>query len=529
MACLLSIKIIKHSEETMSESKIEKLHKMRASVLLGGGKSKIDKQHSSKKMTARERLAYLLDPGTFHEIDTFRHTPGGEPGDILGEGVVTGWGLVNGRQIFVYAQDFTVVGGTLSKQQSEKICKVMDLAMKNGCPVIGICDSGGARIQGGVASLAGYGDIFLLNTLASGVIPQITLIMGPCAGGACYSPALTDFIFMVDGTSHMFITGPQVVKTVTFEEVDFETLGGANVHNTKSGVAHFMAKDEKHCLEMVKELLSYLPQNNLDDPPAITPKDDPNRMDPELNEIVPDNPNKPYNMKKVIQKVFDNGEFFEVHANYAKNIIVGYARLNGNVVGVVAQQPNVLAGSLDINASIKGARFVRFCDCFNIPIITFEDVPGFLPGVNQEHGGIIRNGAKLIYAYCEATVPKITVICRKAYGGAYIVMNSRHVRGDLVFAWPGAEIAVMGPEGAVNILFKDEIAKSDKPEELTEALIEQYRSKFANPYLAAEKGYIDEVIHPKDTRMKLIKALKMLENKSSTLSFTYKKHGNMPV
>lgn len=507
--------------------KLERLHQMRQKAKMGGGPKRIEKQHASKKLTARERLQAILDPGTFQEIDAFRSTMSGGEDDILGMGVVTGWGYVNGRLVYVYAQDFTVMGGTLSYPHAEKICKIMDMAVRNGAPIIGIADSGGARIQGGVASLAGYGDIFLKNTLYSGVVPQLTLIMGPCAGGACYSPALTDFIFMVKDTSHMFITGPQVIKAVTFEDVDFETLGGAMVHNKTSGVAHFAAENEDHCFQLVRGLLSYIPQSNREEPPSVEPTDDPNRMDEELNSIVPDNPSKPYDMKKVIARVVDNGEFFEIQKHYAPNIIIGYGRLNGRTVGVVAQQPNFMAGALDIKASIKGGRFVRFCDCFNIPIVTFQDVPGFLPGVAQEHGGIIRNGAKLLYAYCEATVPKVTVICRKAYGGAYIVMNSRHVRGDLVLAWPGAEIAVMGPEGAVNIISKREIDESDNPEATRQRLIEEYKEKFASPYFAASLGFVDDVIEPKETRPRLIAALEMLKKKRDTNP--WKKHGNIPL
>lgn len=446
---------------------------------------------------------------------------------FLGDGVVTGCGTINGRLVFVFAQDFTVLGGSLGKAHAEKICKVMDMAMKNGAPVIGINDSGGARIQEGVDSLAGYAEIFLRNTMASGVIPQLSVIMGPCAGGAVYSPAITDWVFMVKGSSHMFITGPEVVKAVTREAVTFEELGGAQAHNTVSGVSHFVADSEQDCLMMVKRLLSFLPQNNMEDAPFVETRDDPQRMDEELNTIVPDNPNKPYDMKEVIRRVMDGGDFFETHAEFARNIITGFARLGGFSVGIVAQQPSVLAGVLDIDSSDKAARFVRFCDCFNIPLIVFEDVPGFMPGVAQEHGGIIRHGAKLIYAFCEATVPKITVITRKAYGGAYIVMNSRHIRGDVVLAWPTAEIAVMGPDGAVNVIFRKEIAEAQDPEAERARLIEEYRSRFANPYVAASRGYIDDVIEPRETRPRLIQALQMLQNKRD--SNPPKKHGNIPL
>ncbi|MGQ9594293.1 MAG: acyl-CoA carboxylase subunit beta, partial [Anaerolineae bacterium] len=446
---------------------------------------------------------------------------------IPGDGVVTGYGTIDGRLVFVFSQDFTVFGGSLGEAHAAKICKVMDLAMKNGAPVIGLNDSGGARIQEGVMALAGYADIFLRNTLASGVIPQISAIMGPCAGGAVYSPALTDFIIMVKNTSHMFITGPDVIRAVTHEEVTFEELGGAWTHNTVSGVAHFAAEDERDALQLIRRLLSYIPQNNMEDPPFVPTRDDPLRMDEELNHIVPESPTKPYDMKEVIRRVVDDGEFLEVHQHYAQNLIIGFARLGGQSVGVVAQQPAVLAGVLDINASVKGARFVRFCDCFNIPLVVFEDVPGFLPGVAQEHGGIIRHGAKLLYAFCEATVPKVTVITRKAYGGAYCVMNSRHVRGDLVLAWPTAEIAVMGPEGAVNIVFRKEIAEAEDPEAAKERLTQEYRDLFANPYVAAERGFVDDVIEPRETRPRLINALEMLANKRDMNP--PKKHGNIPL
>jgi acetyl-CoA carboxylase carboxyltransferase component len=510
---------------------IQHLHRMRAESRQGGGQARIDQQHARRKLTARERLDVLLDPGSFNEIDAFvvhrSRDYGLEDLKYLGDGVVTGWGKIDGRTVFVYAQDFTVIGGTLSETQAAKICKVMDLAMKNGAPVVGLCDSGGARIQEGVVSLGGYADLFLRNTLASGVIPQISAIMGPCAGGAVYSPALTDFIVMVKETSNMFITGPSVIKAVTHEDVTFEELGGAMTHNSKSGVAHFATDNEEECLYTVRRILGFLPQNNLDDAPLGPLDDDPGRMDPELNVIVPDNPNKPYDMKDVLGRIVDNGDFFEIAEHFAQNIIIGFARFNGRPVGIVAQQPSVLAGVLDIDASVKGARFVRFCDCFNIPLVTLEDVPGFLPGVAQEHGGIIRHGAKLLFAYCEATVPKITIITRKSYGGAYCVMSSKHIRGDLNYAWPTAEIAVMGPDGAVNIVMKREIDQSDDPESTRQRLIEEYRQRFANPYVAAARGYIDDVIEPRETRTRIIAGLELLKNKRDTNP--PRKHANMPL
>jgi acetyl-CoA carboxylase carboxyltransferase component len=510
---------------------IDDLRKRKEEARLGGGAKAIEAQHSKGKLTARERLERLLDEGSFREIDVFVTHRATEFGmaerKYLGDGVVTGWGTINGRQVFVFAQDFTVFGGSLGEAHAAKICKVMDMAMKNGAPIIGLNDSGGARIQEGVMSLAGYAEIFLRNTLASGLIPQISAIMGPCAGGAVYSPAITDFIIMVRGISHMFITGPQVIKAVTREEVTFEELGGADVHATKSGVAHFVADNEDHCFQIIRSLLSYIPQNNMEDPPFVPTDDDPNRQDPELDGIVPESPTKPYDIKEVIRRVVDKGEFLEVHASYAPNIVVGFARLGGYSVGIVANQPKVLAGAIDIDASVKAARFVRFCDAFNIPLVVFEDVPGYLPGVTQEHGGIIRHGAKLLYAFCEATVPRITVITRKAYGGAYCVMNSRHIRGDLVLAWPTAEIAVMGPEGAVNIVFRKELEQASDPEALREKLIEEYRAKFANPYVAASRGFIDDVIEPHETRPRLIEALKALQNKRDTNP--PKKHGNIPL
>jgi acetyl-CoA carboxylase carboxyltransferase component len=445
----------------------------------------------------------------------------------LGDGVVTGWGTIDGRLVYVFAQDFTVMGGSLGQAHGAKICKVMDLAMKNGAPLIGINDSGGARIQEGVDSLWAYGEIFTRNTLASGVIPQISVIMGPCAGGAVYSPAITDFVFMVEGTSHMFITGPAVIKAVTREEVTQEELGGAMAHNVKSGVAHFAAPDEETCLAQVRRLLSFLPQNNVEDPPRVVPTDNPQRMDEALDTIVPDDPGKPYDMKEIIARVVDDGEFMEVHEHFAQNLIVGFARLDGYPVGIVAQQPMVLAGVIDIDASDKGARFIRFCDCFNIPLVTFCDTPGYMPGVAQEHGGIIRHGAKMLYAYAEATVPKVAVITRKAYGGAYIVMSSKHLRGDINLAWPSAEIAVMGPEGAVNVVFSRDLEAAEDKEARRAELIQEYRDKFANPYVAAARGYLDAVIAPHETRPRLIQSLRMLENKRDSLP--PKKHGNIPL
>ena len=512
-------------------SLLDKLYEMRKQAALGGGEKRIEVQRGNGRMTARERIAALLDPQSFRELDAFviRQATGFglEEKQFLGDGVVTGYGTIAGRLVYVYAQDFTVLGGSLGQAHAEKICKAMDMAVKNGAPMIGISDSGGARIQEGVDSLAGYAEIFLRNTMASGVIPQISVIMGPCAGGAVYSPAMTDWVFMVKGTSHMFITGPEVVKAVTREVVTLEELGGAQAHNAVSGVSHFMAANEQDCLDSVKQLLNFIPQNNMEDPPFLETSDDPQRMDEELNNIIPDNPNKPYDMKEVIRRVVDDGNFFETHELFARNIITAFARMGGLAVGVVAQQPSVLAGVLDIDSSDKAARFVRFCDSFNIPLIVFEDVPGFMPGVTQEHGGIIRHGAKLIYAFCEATVPKVTVITRKAYGGAYIVMNSRHIRSDMVFAWPTAEIAVMGPEGAVNIVFRKELANAEDLEVERARLIGEYRDRFANPYVAASRGYIDDVIEPKETRPRLIQTLHMLQNKRDTNP--PKKHGNIPL
>jgi acetyl-CoA carboxylase carboxyltransferase component len=513
------------------DPKIQQLRDLRAQAEQGGGPARIERQHAKGELTARERILRLLDPGTFREMDPFvTHRTVGfgiEEQKYLADSVVTGWGRVDGRLIYVFSQDFTVFGGSLGEVHAEKVCKVMDLAMKNGAPVIGLNDSGGARIQEGVVSLAAYAYVFLRNVMASGVVPQISAIMGPCAGGAVYSPAMTDFILMVKNTSFMHITGPDVIKAVTREEVTSEELGGAMVHNARSGVAHFAAEDEEDAFYQIRKLLGYLPQNNMEDPPFV-PGDDPaDRSDEALDTIVPDNPNKPYNMKDIIRRVVDGGDFFEVQEHWAQNIIVGFARIGGFSVGIVAQQPMVLAGVLDIDSSTKAARFVRFCDCFNIPIITFEDVPGFLPGVAQEHGGIIRNGAKLLYAYCEATVPKITIITRKAYGGAYDVMSSKHIRGDINYAWPSAEIAVMGPEGAVNIIFRRQIAKADDPEAEGARLVEEYRERFANPYVAAARGYIDDVIEPRETRPRLVEALQMLQNKRDTNP--PKKHGNIPL
>jgi len=514
-----------------SESKVQRLRQLQAEAKLGGGEAAIEAQHKKGKKTARERLEFLLDEGTFQEIDAFVthrcHDFGLEERVTLGDGVVTGYGTIGGRLVYVYAQDATVMGGSLGEAHAAKIVKILDMAMKMGAPVIGLNDSGGARIQEGVMALAGYGDIFLRNSLASGLIPQISVIMGPCAGGAVYSPALTDFVFMVENTSHMFITGPQVVKSVTHEEVSFEELGGASVHASKSGVAHFTAKDEEAALNMVRQLLSYLPQNNLEDPPLVQSKDSPVRTEESLDTVIPADSNEPYDVLRVIKDVVDRGTFMEVHAAFAPNIIVGFARLDGHVIGVVANQPNVKAGVLDIDASVKAARFVRFCDAFNIPLVTFEDVPGFMPGVDQEHGGIIREGAKLIYAYCEATVPKLTVVLRKAYGGAYIVMSSKHVRGDFNVAWPSAEFAVMGPEGAVNVIYRREIEEAADPEAVRARRLAEYRERFANPYQAASRGLVDAVIEPSRTRPVLINALQMLQSKRDTVP--PKKHSNMPL
>jgi len=510
---------------------LEELARLNEAALLGGGQDRIDKQHAEGKLTARERLEYLLDPGSFVEMDRFKTHRCDDFGmgdkKFPGDGVITGYGTIDGRQVFVFSQDFTVFGGSLSGAFAEKVTKIMDLAIKTGAPVIGLNDSGGARIQEGVVSLAGYADIFLRNVLASGLVPQISVVLGPCAGGAVYSPAMTDFIFMVKNVGYMFITGPDVIKTVTHEDVSKEELGGADTHNQKSGVAHFEGEDGAMTLAMVRELLSFVPSNNMDDPPFVPTDDPPDRRDPRLNDLVPDNPNKPYDMREVIGAVVDDGYFFEVQAGWAKNMLIGFARLGGRSVGIVANQPAFLAGCLDIDASVKAARFVRFCDCFNIPIVTFVDVPGFLPGTNQEWGGIIRHGAKLLYAFCEATVPKVTVITRKAYGGAYDVMSSKHIRGDVNLAYPTAEIAVMGPDGAVNIIFRNEITTADDAVAEKTRLVDDYRRTFANPFKAAELGYIDEVIMPEDTRPRLITALTMLQNKRD--KNPPKKHGNIPL
>lgn len=514
-----------------TQDKIKELREKREQAKLGGGKDRIEAQHKKGKLTARERLDLLLDPGTFKELDAFvTHRTsdfGMDKKKIPGDGVVTGYGRVDGRLVYVFSQDFTVFGGSLGEMFAEKVVKVMDLAMRNGAPFIGLNDSGGARIQEGVLSLGGYAEIFFRNVLASGVIPQISAVMGPCAGGAVYSPAMTDFILMVKGTSHMFITGPEVIKAVTGEEVTFEQLGGAMSHNQKSGVSHFAADNEEHCIELIKTLLSYLPSNNLNDPPQIETGDDSDRMDDELTKIVPAESDKPYDMKDIILRVVDNGEFLEVHEHWARNIVVGFARLDGHSIGVVGNQPKVLAGTLDIESSTKGARFVRFCDAFNIPLLTFVDVPGFLPGTAQEYGGIIRNGAKLLYAYCEATVPKMTVITRKAYGGAYDVMCSKHIRADINFAWPSAELAVMGPGGAVNIVFRKEIQAAKDSDKKAQELVADYREKFANPYIAAQMGYIDDIVEPQETRPRLIDALHTLLEKRETRPA--KKHGNIPL
>ena len=517
----------KHSD------RMDELRRISAEAEAGGGTERRDREHKAGKLTARERIHLLLDEGTFEELDKFvRHGCvdfGMQEQRPAGDGFVTGFGRIDGRLVYVFAQDFTVFGGSLSEANARKICKIMDLAMRAGAPVIGLNDSGGARIQEGVASLAGYADIFLRNTLASGVIPQISAIMGPCAGGAVYSPAITDFIFMTRETSYMFVTGPDVLKTVTHEEVTKQELGGAMTHNATSGVAHFVSRDDADCLAMIRELMSFLPSNNVEDPPRRGATDSPTRRDDSLNTLVPPDPQLPYDMKDVIHTIVDDGYFFEVHEHYAKNIVVGFARLDGRPVGIVGNQPAYLAGVLDINASVKGARFVRFCDAFNIPLITFEDVPGFLPGTQQEFGGIIRHGAKLLFAFAEATVPKITVITRKAYGGAYCVMASKHIRTDANFAWPTAEIAVMGPEGAVNIVYKRELDKAPESERerLRQEKIAEFRERFANPFVAAERGYIDAVIEPAETRARIITALRALENKRDINP--RKKHGNIPL
>ena len=517
---------------TMQE-KLARLEELRRESELGGGQARLDAQHARGKLSARERLDLVLDDGSFVEMDRFvtvRSAPGvglGNGESFLGDGVVAGHGTIHGRLIYAYSQDFTVYGGSLSEAHAAKIVKLQDLALKNGAPLLGLNDSGGARIQEGVVSLGGYADIFLRNMLASGVVPQVSVILGPCAGGAVYSPAITDFVYMVRGTSYMFVTGPNVVKTVTHEDVDMEALGGADVHATKSGVAHFVHDTESECLASVRGLFEFIPQNNVEGPPGRTSDDPYDRRDEELLEIVPDNPNKPYDMHDVLRRVVDDGRFYEVHAGFAGNILVGFSHLGGHAIGIVANQPMVLAGVLDIDSAVKGARFVRFCDAFQIPLVVFEDVPGFLPGVGQEHGGIIRHGAKLLYAFAEATVPRVTVITRKAYGGAYDVMNSKHIGGDVNLAWPTAEIAVMGPKGAVEILFRKEIAEATDPQAVTDQRIEEYRSQFANPYVAAGRGYVDDVIDPRETRPRLVGALDMLRNKRDTNP--PRKHGNIPL
>ena len=512
-------------------SRIEQLRKLREQAQLGGGAERIDAQHQKGRLTARDRLELLLDKGSFRETDMFvthrTHDFDLDQRQVLSDSVITGWGTIDGRLVYVFSQDFTVFGGSLGEVHAEKICKIMDMAVKNGAPVIGLNDSGGARIQEGVVSLGGYADIFLRNTLASGVVPQISAIMGPCAGGAVYSPALTDFIFMVRHSSYMFVTGPDVVKSVTHEEISFEELGGAEVHASRSGVCHYVADSEADCLFLIRLLLSYLPQNNMEDPPFASTADDRLRTEAALDTLVPEDPSKPYDIRDAIHLIVDDGAFFEIHEHFAQNIVVGFARMGGHSVGIVANQPAVLAGVLDIDASDKAGRFVRLCDAFNIPLITFVDVPGFLPGKGQEHGGVIRHGAKLLYAYCEATVPKITVITRKAYGGAYDVMSSKHIRGDLNLAWPTAELAVMGPEGAVKIIFRKELAEAPDPERRKAELVAEYRERFANPYVAASRGYLDDVIEPHDTRPRIINALEMLSNKRD--ANPGKKHGNIPL
>ena len=512
--------------------KLEELERRNAAAIEGGGPERRERQHKEGKLSARERLELLLDPASFEELDrlvTHRcHEFGMDEQVIPGDGFVTGYGRIDGRTVYVFSHDFTVFGGSLSVTNAQKVCKVMDLAMKTGAPIIGLNDSGGARIQEGVESLAGYADIFLRNTLASGVVPQISAIMGPCAGGAVYSPAITDFVVMVQGSSYMFVTGPDVIRTVTHEEVTKEQLGGALTHNQTSGVGHFIARDDAECLQLIRELLSFLPSNNLEDAPRRACQDPADRLEPRLDELVPVESDRPYDIRDIVHAVVDEGYFLEVHEQFAQNLVVGFARLDGRPVGVVANQPAVLAGCLDINSSVKGARFVRFCDAFNIPIVTFEDVPGFLPGTQQEYGGIIKHGAKLLYAYAEATVPKITVITRKAYGGAYCVMGSKHIRADINYAYPTAEIAVMGPEGAVNIIYRRELAAAGaEAAPVRQQKIEEFRERFASPYVAAERGYVDEVIQPRFTRPKLIAALRMLDNKTETMP--KKKHGNIPL
>jgi len=513
-----------------NRDKIDQVERLRSEARLGGGEEAIEAQHQKGKLTARERLDLLFDQGTFQELDMFVRTGSlyfGEKRSYLTDGVITGYGSVAGRPVYVFAQDFTIMGGSLGERHAQKIVKLMQMALRNGIPIVGLNDSGGARIQEGVQSLAGYAEIFYMNSIASGVIPQIAAIMGPCAGGAVYSPALMDFIFMVKGTSYMFLTGPQVIKTVLHQEVTAEEVGGARVHNQISGVAHFMAADDEDALEGIKKLLSYLPSNNLEDPPYVLSDDPPDRREDRLDDIIPDDPNKPYDIHDVIQLIVDKGDFYEVHAHYAPNAVVGFARMNGYPVGIVANQPKILAGVLDIDASRKIARFIRFCDAFNFPIITLEDVPGFLPGMEQEHGGIIREGAKIVYAYSEATVPKITVVLRKSFGGAYCVMGSKHLSGDINLAWPTAELAVMGAEGAVNILYRRELAKSEDPDALRQELIESYENQVMNPFIAAERGYIDDIIEPRDTRVKIINALEITRSKREQRP--PRKHGNCPL
>ena len=511
--------------------RIAELRTKREKAKEGGGQKRIEAQHKKGKFTARERIKMLVDPDSFEEFDMFKshrcHDFGMEKNKPYGDGVVTGCGTIEGRLVYIFAQDFTVIGGSLSKTHSEKICKIMEMSMKVGAPLIGLNDSGGARVQEGVDALAGYADIFLKNVMASGVVPQISAIMGPCAGGAVYSPAITDFVIMNRQNSYMFLTGPKVVKTVLNEDVSTDQLGGAMVHSSKSGVSHFVTDTEEETILLIKKLISFLPSNNMEEPPYNTPKDTIDRRCDDLNVLVPENPNKPYDMLEVIYRIVDDGDFLEVARNFAQNVIVGFARMNGNSVGIIANQPKVLAGVLDINASVKSARFIRFCDSFNIPLVVFEDVPGFLPGTNQEHNGVIRHGAKLLYAFAEATVPKITVIIRKAYGGAYCVMNSRHMRADAVYAWPSAEIAVMGPSGAVEIVFRKEVKDAENPVEMTKIKEQEYKDKFSNPYRAAEKGYIDDIIEPATTRFRIIRALEMFSTKRD--SNPPKKHGNIPL
>ncbi|MCK6564873.1 MAG: acyl-CoA carboxylase subunit beta [Dehalococcoidia bacterium] len=515
------------SEQLTAQQKLDQLLEMKNEFAQGGGPKRIEAQHARGKLTARERIELLLDPGTFDEIDALVRPRGSAAGTVGPEAVVTGWGKVEGRPVYVFSYDFTVLGGSLSEAVAEKILKLMDLAMMTGAPIVGIQDSGGARIQDGPESLRGFGEIFAMNTLASGVVPQISVIMGPCAGGAVYSPAITDFVFMTEGTSQMFITGPDVVRSVTGEEVTQEELGGADVHAMKSGVAHFALAGEEETLAEVRRLLSFIPSNNADDPPYRPAGDDPARAEEDLLTIVPAEPNRPYDVRDVVYRIVDDGDFLEVHDRYAPNIVVGLGRMGGRTVGFVCNQPMHLAGSLDINASRKAARFVRFCDCFNIPLVTLVDVPGYLPGTSQEYNGIITHGAKLLFAYSEATVPKIAVVLRKAYGGAYLVMSSKHLRGDMNYAWPTAEVAVMGPDGAANIVYREEIAKAENPEARRKELIDEYREKFANPYIPAGRGFLDDVIDPRATRAKIISALEMLQNKADRNP--PKKHGNIPL